>query len=144
MYETTFTVPVPRCPVPCVGRRARMPGPGWASHLADRNDPHRTRDLLPDVRFGEGAPALCDGDKAKDFYLDVSTARLYVLKRSGAELQWVRVSAVGDPAAVPPAASEAAEAVASAGTDVSDMTDDDKDALLATLARYVIAKEGLS
>ena len=134
----------PRMPVPlCPPRRTRLPHDVPASHVLDRNDPHRTRALLPDVRFGEGNPGICEGDKVKDFYLDVATSRLWVLKRGISGPVWTRVSAAGDPSATPPDALAAAGEIAAGSAVASDMTDDEKDSLLATLARYVVSKEGL-
>ena len=134
----------PRIPVPlCPPRRTCLPQDVPANHVLDRNDPHRTRAMLPDVRFGEGNPAICEGDKVKDFYLDVATSRLWVLKRGASGPVWTRVSAAGDPSATPPGALEAAGEIAAGSETVSDMTDGEKDSLLATLARYVASKEGL-
>lgn len=137
----------PVVPMPLCGRRVRLPRNTLTEHLADFSDPHDVKAILPDCRFGAGAPAVLPGDKPKDFYLDTSSSCLYVMRASGTSKVWVLVSGAGgggggsSPEAAVDKAVEISETDVS---EVSEMTGDDKDALLVRLAQYVVAKEGLS
>lgn len=65
-----------------------------SEHLADVDDPHRTRDLVPALRFGAGSPSVLPSDKATDFYVDTSRNELYAMGGSGGTLRWIRVSRI--------------------------------------------------
>ena len=82
----------PMRPLPLTGCRVRIPSATLSDHLADHDDPHRTRDLVPALRFGDGSPSVLPTDKATDFYVDASTNMLYVMKDSDGTLRWSPLS----------------------------------------------------
>ena len=111
----------PVVPMPLCGMRVRLPHNDLSAHLADMDDPHQVAKILPNVRFGFGSPGFVDGDKPKDFYFDLGTSCLYVMRASGASSAWVRVSGTESTGTefADAAASSATEAKASASTAAS-------------------------
>ena len=136
---------IPRSPLPICGRRAHLPSNTLTGHLADHDDPHRVRDLVPAMRIGSGAPSVEESDKATDFYFDSSEPALYVLRDVGSGvLRWeLAASGSGGGGGSPAAAVELARQLAGLSHEASALTEDEKDVLLTKLADYVVAKESM-
>lgn len=66
-----------------------------AQHVADRNDPHGTRDVLPLVLSGEGDPVTNPPERFKlgDLYIDVTDGKHYRTKLSEetGEIEWALI-----------------------------------------------------
>lgn len=134
---------IPRSPLPICGRRAHLPSSTLTEHLADHDDPHRVRDLVPAMRIGSGAPSVEASDKETDFYFDSSEPALYVLRDVGSGVLRWELAASGPGGGSPAAAVELARQLAGLSHEASALTEDEKDVLLEKLADYVVAKESM-